>query len=130
MIVAPRYSLWFRWIRWIGPARFAAFGLSAADHCVLIPRLSPEQFIGAIGQCNLVLGITETITHTIEDYIATAVRVANKPNERRALSRKVADNKHRLYRDRQCIAALENFIDCVARPNLYITGTVFGRSNY
>jgi protein O-GlcNAc transferase len=138
---------------------FAAFGLSAADYCVFLPRLSPEQFVGAIGQCDVVLdslpwsggnstleclshnlpivtmqsgllrgrhtaailrmmGITETITETIEDYIATAVRVANDPNERRALSRKVANNKHRLYRDRHCIAALENFIDCVARPHL------------
>jgi predicted O-linked N-acetylglucosamine transferase (SPINDLY family) len=64
------------------------------------------------------MGITETITETIEDYIATAVRVANDPNERRALSRKIANNKHRLYRDRQCIAELEKFIDCVARPHL------------
>jgi protein O-GlcNAc transferase len=138
---------------------FEVFGLSAADYCVLLPRLSPEQFVGAIGQCDVVLdslpwsggnstleslshnlpivtmqsglmrgrhsaailrmmGITETITETIEDYIATAVRVANDPNERRALSRKIANNKHRLYRDRQCIAELEKFIDCVARPHL------------
>jgi protein O-GlcNAc transferase len=138
---------------------FAAFGLCAAGYCVFLPRISPEQFVGAIGQCDVVLdslpwsggnstleslshnlpivtmesglmrgrhsaailrmmGITETITDTVEDYIATAVRVANDPNERRALSRRVADNKRRLYRDRKCIAALENFIDCVARPNL------------
>jgi len=32
------------------------------------------------------MGVTETIMHTIEDYIAIAVRVANDPNERRALS--------------------------------------------
>jgi predicted O-linked N-acetylglucosamine transferase (SPINDLY family) len=34
---------------------FAAFDLSAADHCVVLPRQSPDQFIAAIGQCDIFL---------------------------------------------------------------------------
>ena len=34
---------------------FAAFGLNAADHCVFLPRLDPQQFIAAIGACDAVL---------------------------------------------------------------------------
>jgi protein O-GlcNAc transferase len=34
---------------------FAAFGLRAADHCVVLPRQSPDQFIAAIGQCDIFL---------------------------------------------------------------------------
>jgi protein O-GlcNAc transferase len=34
---------------------FAAFGLKAADHCVFLPRLAPERFTAAIGQCDVVL---------------------------------------------------------------------------
>jgi len=55
--------------------------------------------------------ITETIANTIEGFISIAARVANHPDERHVLSRRIADNKHRIYRDRACIAALEDFID-------------------
>ena len=34
---------------------FAAFGLEASYHCVLLPRLSIGQFVGAIGQCDVFL---------------------------------------------------------------------------
>lgn len=34
---------------------FAACGLSAGDHCVFLPRLSPDHFAAAIGQCDIVL---------------------------------------------------------------------------
>jgi protein O-GlcNAc transferase len=55
--------------------------------------------------------ITETIADTIEGFISIAARVANHPDERHVLSRRIADNKHRIYRDRACIAALEDFLD-------------------
>ena len=34
---------------------FAQAGLTAADHCVILPRLEPDQFAAAIGQCDVVL---------------------------------------------------------------------------
>jgi len=135
---------------------FAAFGLKASDHCVLLPRLSFGQFVGAIGQSDVILDtiiwsggnstletlphdipivtmpgpfmrsrhstailqmmdIEETIAQTIDDYISIAVRLANHPDERRALSNKIAERKERIYRDRGCILALEKFIDHAAR---------------
>jgi predicted O-linked N-acetylglucosamine transferase (SPINDLY family) len=61
------------------------------------------------------LGIHETVAGSIDDYIAIAARLAADGEERRALSRRIADNKHRLYRDRACIAALEDFLDRAVR---------------
>src|SRR3978361_46792 len=34
---------------------FRAVGLDAADHCVFLPRLAPDRFAAAIGQCDVVL---------------------------------------------------------------------------
>jgi predicted O-linked N-acetylglucosamine transferase (SPINDLY family) len=34
---------------------FRAVGLGAADHCVFLPRLAPDRFAAAIGQCDVVL---------------------------------------------------------------------------
>lgn len=52
------------------------------------------------------MGIAETI----------AVRLANDPQARHALGRRIAEAKHRLYRDRACISALEQFLERAARP--------------
>lgn len=135
---------------------FAAYGLRADDHCVMLPRLSQAQFVAAMGHCDAFLdsigwsgcnsaleslphnlpfitlagklmrgrhvvailqmmGITETIAHTLDDYVAIAVRVANDKEARHALSRRIAENKEKLYRDRACIRFLEDFLDQVAR---------------
>ena len=61
------------------------------------------------------MGITETIANNIDEFVKTAARLANHPDERNTLSRKIASNKHCLYRDRECIEALEEFLDCTAR---------------
>src|SRR5262249_1315070 len=135
---------------------FAAFGLNASDHCVLLPPLAHERFVAAIGQCDLVLdsigwsgcnstleslahdlpivtmtgdfmrgrhttailemmGIGETTAQTIDDYVSIAIGLAQNPQARMALKTKISQNKHRLYRDRDCILALETFLDRVAR---------------
>lgn len=59
------------------------------------------------------MGVDETIVDTIDDYVSVAARLANHPNERHALGRKIADNKHRLYRDRAPVEALQDFLDSV-----------------
>jgi len=135
---------------------FAAAGLKAADHCVVLPRLDPDRFVAAIGQCDVVLdsigwsgcnstleslahdrpivtfagelmrgrhtagilemmGMRETTAHSIDDYVAIAVGLGRSAAERAAVSARIAANKHRIYGDRACIAALEAFLASAAR---------------
>jgi protein O-GlcNAc transferase len=54
--------------------------------------------------------ITETIADTIDDYVAIAVRLARDVPWRMSLKRQMAENKHRVYRDREYISGLENFL--------------------
>lgn len=61
------------------------------------------------------LGVTDTVAGAIDDYVAIAAHLADDPAARRALSQRIAENKPRLYRDRACIAALEDFLDRSAR---------------
>ena len=136
---------------------FARFGLKAADHCVMLPRLSRHRFVAAIGQCDVVLDsigwsgcnstleglqhdlpivtmtgslmrgrhtmailkrieVEETLTETVDGYVATAVRLARDLPWRDAIKDKISRNKHRLYRDATCVSALETFlVDAVRR---------------
>jgi protein O-GlcNAc transferase len=61
------------------------------------------------------MGVTDTIAETTDDYIATAARLANAPAYRQTLKQHMADNKHKIYRDRDCITALEDFLERAAR---------------
>jgi predicted O-linked N-acetylglucosamine transferase (SPINDLY family) len=135
---------------------FAGFGLDAAEYCAFLPRLDLDQFVAAIGLCDIVLdsigwsgcnstleglahdvpivtmpgplmrgrhtvailrmmGLTETIAETTDEYVSLAVRLALDAPWRQAVRRRMADNKHRVYRDRACISALEEFLCRVAR---------------
>jgi protein O-GlcNAc transferase len=135
---------------------FRALGLDAADHCVFLPRLAPDRFVAAIGQCDVVLDsigwsgcnsileslvhdlpivtlagemmrgrhsaailammeIGETTARTIEEYVAIAAALGRSRANRADLSARIANGKHRLYRDRQCIVALEAFLDSAVR---------------
>jgi protein O-GlcNAc transferase len=135
---------------------FAAFGLRAGDYCMFLPRLDPNRFLAAMGQCDVFLdsigwsgcnstleslahdlpivtmagplmrgrhttailkmmGVVETITATIDEYVSTAVRLAKDVPLRTALKTRIAQTKHQVYRDRACIAALEDFLDREAR---------------
>jgi len=69
-------------------------------------------------------GVTETIAETLDDYVATAVRLAREPAWRAAVAGRLAAGKHRVYRDHATIAALETFLDAAARnPGVHATGT-------
>jgi predicted O-linked N-acetylglucosamine transferase (SPINDLY family) len=61
------------------------------------------------------MGVTETIAHTVDDYVSIAARLANNSAERAALSARIAAGKQKVYRDRTCISALEDFLDWAAR---------------
>lgn len=130
---------------------FARYGLDAARHCVVLPRLSEPKFRAALGCCDVILDsvgwsgcnstleslghhrpivtlptdlmrgrhtmailrcmqVTDTIAASADDYVALAVRLARDRAWRETISAKIAANKHRVYRDRSCIDALEAFL--------------------
>jgi predicted O-linked N-acetylglucosamine transferase (SPINDLY family) len=64
------------------------------------------------------MGVTETIAASLDDYVQLAARMARDPAWRRALGAKIAAGKHRVYRDRAAIAALEQVLDRAGRQNL------------
>jgi predicted O-linked N-acetylglucosamine transferase (SPINDLY family) len=137
---------------------FRALGLDAGDHCVFLPRLAPDHFVAAIGQCDIVLdsiswsgcnsvleslahnvpivtlagemmrgrhtaailemmGVREMTARTIDEYVSMAVLLGRDVARRTELSAAIADNKHRIYRDRECIVALEAFLDGAVRES-------------
>jgi predicted O-linked N-acetylglucosamine transferase (SPINDLY family) len=61
------------------------------------------------------IGVTDTIADSIDGYVATAVRLGRDASWRAHLRAQIAAQKHRVYRDRSCIAALETFLQRVAR---------------
>jgi protein O-GlcNAc transferase len=61
------------------------------------------------------MGVTETIAHTIDDYVSMAVRLARDEPWRMSVKAKIAATKHRVYRDDACIAGLERFLERAAR---------------
>jgi protein O-GlcNAc transferase len=134
---------------------FAEFGLRANDYIVVLPRLSQDRFIAAIGRCDIgldsigwsgctstlealvhdlpivtmpgalmrgrhtmamlqMMGVTDTITETVDEYVSIAVRLARDISWRAALRKRISERKHHLYRDKSCILALEEFLFRVA----------------
>ncbi len=61
------------------------------------------------------MGVTETVAGSIDDYVTIAQRLAREPEWRDAVHRRMVENRHRVYRDRDCITALEDFLDRVGR---------------
>jgi protein O-GlcNAc transferase len=135
---------------------FKAVGLNAGDYCIFLPRLTPDRFVAAIGQCDIVLdsigwsgcnSILESLVHdlpivtlagemmrgrhtaaildmmdvrgttarTIDEYVSIAGFLGRTSAKRTELSAQIANRKHRVYRDRACIAALEAFLDEAVR---------------
>jgi protein O-GlcNAc transferase len=64
------------------------------------------------------MGLTEIIPQSIDDYINIAIRLGKDPEWRRYISQKIAHNKHLIYCDRKCIIELENFIDQIVKKAL------------
>jgi len=61
------------------------------------------------------MGITELIANSADAYVALAARLAGDAAWRNGIKQRIAANKHKLYRDRACIDALEQFLDGAAR---------------
>ena len=56
------------------------------------------------------IGVTDTIAATLDDYVRLAARLARDPDWRMEIRKAIAGAKHRLYRDDACISALEEFL--------------------
>ncbi len=61
------------------------------------------------------MGVTETIARDLDDYIAIAARLANTPEERLKISNRMGMAKDKIYGDRACITALEDFLEQAVR---------------
>ncbi|MCB2263465.1 MAG: hypothetical protein LGR52_11130 [Candidatus Thiosymbion ectosymbiont of Robbea hypermnestra] len=70
---------------------------------------SPGEFLrGRVGYGTLQrIDCTQTIARSIDEYIAIASRLGKEASWRQGLRTRIAENKHKLYRDASCIEALE-----------------------
>jgi protein O-GlcNAc transferase len=64
------------------------------------------------------MGLTETIADSLDNYIEIAVRLGNNSEWRNHISEKIADTKHRIYRDMKCVTALEEFFERVVKERM------------
>ena len=61
------------------------------------------------------IGVGETIADSIDEYVSIAIRLATNSQDGSRISLEIDRNKHRVYRDHDCIARLEDFIENAAR---------------
>jgi predicted O-linked N-acetylglucosamine transferase (SPINDLY family) len=61
------------------------------------------------------MGVTETIVRTVDEYVSVATRLATDAVWRNAIKERMRATKHLVYRDRTSITALEEFLTRVAR---------------
>jgi protein O-GlcNAc transferase len=59
--------------------------------------------------------VEDTIASDIDNYLEIAVKLGKDVKWRRQISRKIEENKHLVYRDRTCIAAIEDFLASVVK---------------
>ncbi len=63
------------------------------------------------------MGVTDTIAASPDEYIAIAAKLGNDMQWRRQISSRIADTKQLAYNDRACIGALEDFLERAAGKN-------------
>ena len=61
------------------------------------------------------IDVTDTIAATVDDYVAIATRLGQDTQFRQTMSSRMAENRHRLYKDRAPVIALENFLEGAVR---------------
>jgi predicted O-linked N-acetylglucosamine transferase (SPINDLY family) len=64
------------------------------------------------------MGVTDTIAQTTDEYISIAARLSREPRWRRIVRDRMAVSSDRVYRDWQCIEALQAFLDRAAREGV------------
>ena len=61
------------------------------------------------------IGVGGTIADSTDEYVSIATRLATNSGERRRISLEIDRNKHLVYRDRDCVTGLEDFIENAVR---------------
>ncbi|MGA7805005.1 tetratricopeptide repeat protein [Bradyrhizobium sp.] len=61
------------------------------------------------------MGVVETTAANVDDYLSIACRLGRDEAGRTELSSRIAANKQRVYRDMECIAGLEAFLEQAVR---------------
>jgi predicted O-linked N-acetylglucosamine transferase (SPINDLY family) len=88
----------------------------AIAHNLPIVTLAGEFMRGRHSSAILtMMGVTETIASSLDEYVALAVRLGLDSDWRKQISEKIAKNKHLIYSDRTCVDALEKFLENVVR---------------
>lgn len=88
----------------------------AIDYNLPIVTLPGEFMRGRHSSAILtMMGLTETIANSLEDYVALSVRLGTDSIWRKQISDKVAQNKSLIYKDITCVSALENFFEKVVK---------------
>jgi predicted O-linked N-acetylglucosamine transferase (SPINDLY family) len=64
------------------------------------------------------MGVTETIASSLDEYIEIAAKLGQDREYRIHISKKIDANKHRVYQDKACISALEEFLEEVVRRKI------------
>jgi protein O-GlcNAc transferase len=59
--------------------------------------------------------VRETTARTIDEYVSIASLLGRDRAKRTELSERIASSKHRVYRDRECIIAMEAFLERAVR---------------
>jgi len=75
------------------------------------------------------MGLTETIAHSVDEYVALAVRLGQEPAWRIDLGRRIATAKAAVFGDHTCLAALEEvLVQALAGPAEIALAGPSGRS--
>jgi len=61
------------------------------------------------------MDVTDTIASDLDDYVELAIKLGSDRYLRERVSEKIARNKRKVFRDRSCIVALEDFLEAAVR---------------
>lgn len=90
--------------------------LESLEHCLPIVATKGPLMRGRHSAAMLTrMGIKETIAETLDDYVSIAVRLGLQSGWRDDIARRICERKHLVYRDKECIAGLETFLERAAR---------------
>jgi predicted O-linked N-acetylglucosamine transferase (SPINDLY family) len=90
--------------------------LESLVHNVPIVTLAGEMMRGRHTAAILdMMEVRGTTARNIDEYVSIAGLLGRNMAKRVELSAEIAEKKHRLYRDRDCIVALEAFLDRAVR---------------
>jgi protein O-GlcNAc transferase len=73
----------------------------------------PGEFMRCRHACAILrmMGVTETIAGSVDDFVRLGIRLGKDMEFRHAVAARIAGNKHRIYRDTECIRGLELFLE-------------------